>query len=147
MKFLSSCNPAILTSCALALAACGPTYRTNYNLFPPADKAGQMCVQNVALMSDTCVANCRQMARSCSSPGFRTSVGFGAGNYGRGMGYGVGYGNGYNDALDDRDCSPTQCIETCLSTARHAHLNCGGTIKQEVVCTANCPKDTPASAQ
>lgn len=139
----------IVLATAFLLAACGPVYRTNYNLFPPTDAAGQMCVKNVALMSDTCVSNCRQMSRNCASPGgFHSSVGFGASNYGRGgsnygVGYGMGYGSGYNDALDNRDCSATQCIETCLSTARQAHLNCGGTIKQEVVCTANCPKETP----
>jgi hypothetical protein len=128
---------------SFVLAACGPTYRTNYNLFPPESKSGQMCVQNVSLMSDTCVANCRQMARSCSNSGFSTNVGFGSGHYRRGMGYGVGYGMGYNHGFDDRDCSPTLCIERCLSSARQAHLNCGGTIKKEVVCTANCPKPEP----
>ncbi|RYG61835.1 MAG: hypothetical protein EON60_02015 [Alphaproteobacteria bacterium] len=130
-----------LLATALLLAACGPVYRTNYNLFPPESASGQMCVKNVSLMSDTCVANCRQMSRSCASPGgFSTSVGFGSGHYGRGMGYGVGYGSGYNNAFDDRDCSPTQCIESCLATGRQAHLNCGGTIQKDVVCTANCPK-------
>ncbi|RYG62195.1 MAG: hypothetical protein EON60_00645 [Alphaproteobacteria bacterium] len=123
---------------ALVLAACGPVYRTNYNLFPPENASGQMCVKNVALMSDTCVANCRQMSRSCASPGgFSSTVGFGSGNYGRGMGYGVGYGT---DIVNERDCSPTQCIESCLATGRQAHLNCGGTIQKDVVCTANCPE-------
>lgn len=116
------------------LCACGPTYRTNYNLFPPSDAAGQTCVRNVSMMSDTCVANCRQMSRSCANPGgFHTS--FGASNYGHGMG--IGYGS--RDLFDDRDCSATQCIETCLATARTAHVNCGGTVQSEVVCTANCP--------
>lgn len=131
----------ILLAIALLLAACGPTYRTNYELFPPAGKEGQTCVANVKLMSDTCVENCRQMSRNCGS-GFSTGIGFGTGPY-------YGSGIGFNQSMyDERDCRPTQCIESCLATARQAHVNCGGTVKAETVCTSNCPKPVaPAQPQ
>lgn len=126
-----------LTLIPLILAACGPTYRTNYNLFPPASKEGQLCTSNVKIMSDVCINNCAQMARSCRSfsPG-GLSVGYGT--YGSGVGYGTSFGN-RADILDDRDCSPVQCQESCLAAARTAHLSCGGTITEQTVCTANCP--------
>jgi hypothetical protein len=130
----------LLPVAALLLAACGPVYRTNYELFPPADLAGQTCVANVKLMSDTCEANCRQMSRNCRSNGSGVSIGYGYGRYGGN--YETVMGN--RQLLDDRDCNDTQCVESCLATARQAHLNCGGTIKSEVVCTANCPAPNPA---
>lgn len=128
-----------LLAAALLLAACGPVYRTNYNLLPPPTQAGQLCASNVKLMSDTCVSNCTQMARSCYNPGgFSTSIGFGNRGY---IGNGVGY---ESSILDDRDCSPRQCEESCLASARTAHQSCGGTITQETVCTSNCPPPAPA---
>ncbi|TKW61834.1 MAG: hypothetical protein DI628_04230 [Blastochloris viridis] len=118
---------------ALVLAACGPTYRTNYTLNEPATESGRLCSSNVIVMSNTCVENCRQMARSCYNPGgFHTSIGYGRGGYG---------GWGYNQSLlDERDCSPRQCEENCLASARAAHVRCGGTVTEETVCTANCDK-------
>ena len=131
----------LLPLAALLLTACGPVYRTNYNLFPPTSKEGQICVANVASMSDTCVNNCRQMSRSCRSSGFSASYGYGS----------YGYGNyepvHRSTILDDRDCNDTQCIDSCLTAARQSHLNCGGTIQSEVVCTANCPAPQPTPAR
>jgi hypothetical protein len=125
---------------ALLLAACGPVYRTNYDLLPPASKEGQLCVNNVKLMSDTCVANCEQMSRSCRS--FSSGIGVG---YGYGSWHGGNYEavTGGSSILADRDCSTLQCTESCLASARTAHLSCGGTIRQQTVCTANCPKPIP----
>ncbi len=117
------------------VAACGPTYRTNYTLNEPTTESGRLCSSNVIVMSNTCVENCRQMARSCYNPGgFHTSMGFGSGGY---RGYGWGY---ERSLLDDRDCSPRQCEENCLASARAAHVRCGGTVTEETVCTANCDK-------
>ena len=126
---------------AVLLAACSPVYRTNYDLLPPPTREGQLCAANVKLMSDTCMANCAQMARSCRSftPGINVGYGFGRGSYE------PVYGPGASTLADDRDCSPRQCEESCLASARTAHTNCGGTITQQTVCTANCPK--PAVTQ
>lgn len=135
MKTLESSNAAILALATLALAACSPVYRTNYNLIPPATAQGQTCVMAVKSMSDTCMNNCSQMSRSCRSFGTGVSLGYGFSNT---RGYRDPFYN--SSILDDRDCSPRQCEETCLASARNAHLSCGGTITEEVVCTANCPK-------
>ncbi len=117
------------------LAACGPVYRTNYTLNEPATESGRLCSSNVIIMSNTCVENCRQMARSCYNPGgFHTSIGLGSGGY-RGAGWGY-----ERSMLDERDCSPRKCEENCLASARAAHVRCGGTVTEETVCTANCDK-------
>lgn len=133
-------KPALaLLALATLLTACGPTYRTNYNLLPPATQSGQLCAMNVKSMSDVCVANCQMMGRSCR-------------NYGPGGGIGLGYGRregfiaggGYNDTLlDDRDCSTVQCESNCLAAARTSHLSCGGSVTRQTVCTSNCPPPQP----
>ena len=134
MKLLQSNSPAILASLALALAACGPVYRTNYNLLPPATASGQLCANNVKAMSDVCVANCQMMARSCRS--FSTGVSL---NYGWSRHDGSFEGGPGREILDDRDCSAVQCESNCLAAARTAHASCGGAVMQQTVCTANCP--------
>lgn len=128
----------ILTPLALLMASCGPTYTTNYTLLPAPTKEGQLCSTNVKLMADTCLNNCRQMAYNCRSGGFSAGLGYGSGGWGH---HGMGGGIGYNQSLlDDRDCSSYRCEDSCKTAARQGHLNCGGTVTEEVVCTANCPK-------
>lgn len=119
----------------LALAACGPQLRTNYNLLPPPTPQGQVCAGGCLLMSNTCVENCRLMSRKCESYDASTGVGFGTGwRHHGGM-----VEAGLTRPLSSADCSARQCEENCLAAARQCHLTCGGTITSETVCVANCP--------
>lgn len=123
-----------LIALAVIVVSCGPVYTTNYNLLPAPTKDGQLCSANVKMMADTCIANCQQMARNCRGSGFNAGVGFGGGSYRQG-------GWGYNQSLmNDRDCISTQCEESCMTAARQGHLNCGGRVVEEVICTSNCPE-------
>lgn len=119
----------LLPLALLLFTACGPVYRTNYTLNEPATDVGRLCSKNVIEMSNTCLQGCQQMARKCEDAGrFGTSMTLGSGGQ-LGM---------YQTLGDQRDCSPRQCEETCLAAARKAHINCGGTVTEETVCTANC---------
>lgn len=125
----------------LLLAACGPQMRTNYQLFPPKTESGRLCANNCLLMSNTCVTNCRAMARQCASVDYDSGLGIGAGS---GWGYRGGFvGAGFSRPLSGAECSSRSCEESCLAAARQCHTNCGGTVTSQTVCVANCPKPQP----
>lgn len=123
----------LLIAFALALAACSPQYATHYTMLPPPTASGQLCSTNVQAMSNTCLANCQQMASNCRSGQAALNIGY---NIGRNRD--PFYNSGAN--FSDRDCSATQCEDSCMNAARQGHVNCGGTVQADTVCVRNCPK-------
>lgn len=134
----------------LLLAACGPQLRTNYQLLPPKTQSGQICANNCMLMSNTCVQNCRLMAMQCNNVdydrdyGFGSGLGFDTGGHYRSGGF---VGARFAQPLPSAECSSTRCENNCLAAARQCHTNCGGTITQQTICVANCPKPQPIAPQ
>jgi hypothetical protein len=118
-----------------ALAACGPQYVQDYDLFPPASAQGKQCVTECTVTKESCEKSCyRDALYDC--------------RYDSGMGVGFGYGHrGYWDTQfgsafpSDYQCrSPNACLQTCRAQQLACHKNCGGTVvPREPRCVGNCP--------
>lgn len=128
--------------CCAALTACGPQYRMDYTLTPPASPSGKQCANNCYYVREGCVNAC-QAARydACGGSGLSVGVGYGSGYGHRGRHWsGVGYG--YPGRYHDRyyDCRPDTdaCIERCEIQYRQCFTTCGGRVDGQQVCTANC---------
>ena len=132
-------------ACCGAAAACGPVYKTTYDLTPPQSAEGRQCVTQCQQTQLTCRSagydryeRCRSEQRAYAERKFneyriqqllldkpikKSQRHF----YG---GYSCGHAKGYKAVCQ-------QDFVGCFST-------CGGTVTARTVCTANCEKAQPA---
>jgi hypothetical protein len=127
-----------------AVAACGPVYRTNYELTPPQTAEGRMCVTQCQQTKSTCQSagydryqRCKSEQRAYAERKFneyriqqlllnekitKSQRHF----YG---GYSCSHEQSYKGGCE-------QDFIGCFST-------CGGKVTPHIVCTANCEKIQP----
>lgn len=114
----------------LALSACGPMYDTQYTLTPPKNESGRMCVFQCQTSQSQCEElesmrneRCEERAeREYQQCQWRVQL---------------------RERRDPKwyECSKDSCssdTQRCLTQFHRCYQACGGTVKAETVCVANC---------
>lgn len=127
----------VLIPCVL-LAACGPRYVTDYDLFPPKTASGKQCVTQCEVQKERCEKSCYQSALRCER--YDDSWGhsrYGGGWYGSGSGWGGGIGTAFPSGT--RSCGTNSCTQDCRAGHLACHENCGGkVVPREPRCVSGC---------
>jgi len=122
---------AYLTGLALALAACGPIYQTQYAFTPPPTPEGRVCIMQCEQLRFQCrqnedlkVQNCENQNRWARAEYERCKR------------------SGRKDCHDGTIwCSSD--YDRCDEQYRFCYQSCGGQVLATTVCVANCEKAPP----
>lgn len=123
----------------LALAACGPMYRTDYTMVPPPTDAGRMCANNCLMAKNNCAqtcslqqGNCENMQRLEAQNQYLQYVNERQ-RAGQPVKKTVNDFFGYSSCGTDYDCEGR-----CQNDYHICHGNCGGQVIPRTYCVANC---------
>lgn len=128
----------LLMSAMIALAGCGPLYRTTYGYTPPSDRLGRLCSAQCGTTRELCRANAQQRAQSeytqCET---------------RAQQYYYQCLNAAGSAEQRQSCFLSQCnahvfYDGCDGDYRACYSACGGRIQVHRHCVMNCPDSPPA---
>lgn len=134
-----------LFSCLL-LAACGPRYVQDYDLFPPASASGKQCVTECTVMKESCEKDCYRDALMCERANNRddywgsgVGVGYGYGHRQRGSYWDQRFGSAFPSGSSGAYCSTASCAQMCREQQLQCHTNCGGTVQARPPrCVSGC---------
>ena len=123
----------LLMLLALAAAACGPIYETEYSYHPPADPQSRACIAQCNSGKEHCRVSADDKAEN---ERLRCNV-EASDEYERCL---LRAGN--DDAR--KQCSKRSCYEStdtsiCEADFRSCFQSCGGIVESRQVCTLNCP--------
>lgn len=121
--------------CAVTFAGCGPVYDTQYQFTPPENESGRTCVFQCETSKEQCQQIQEMRAESCED---RAEY-----EYERCV-----------DRIYRRkgrepkwhECSKETCsadVDRCENTYRNCYQACGGKVRAETVCVANCDQVPP----
>lgn len=124
----------------LLLNACGPVYRTTYQLSPPDSARGRSCVNTCQATLQQCEATETYAHEECEN---RAERGYQACEARKT--YEPDPKKGWKKPVcveNCLDCSRAYCAppdnDKCESRYRDCYVNCGGTVETIVECTSNC---------
>jgi hypothetical protein len=114
---------------AFTLAACGPQYRTTYEMEPPPTPQGAQCANTCLQMLGQCQRGCQSQQSLCEMI-----------NSTKRMVYDDRYPPPVQPMFEQNDCSTTVCRNDCTTSYRVCHTNCGGRVIPHTTCTGKgCP--------
>ena len=129
---------AALMSCAVMIG-CGPVYRTQYTMTPPAGKSGELCVSQCQQTKQSCRQSTYDRQRACLTEE-RAQADKAYTDYKvQQMLNKKPVWKSADDDYDPQSCSGQGTyVQVCDKDFRGCFTTCGGTVVPETVCVENC---------
>lgn len=123
----------------ICLSACGARYKMIYKYFPPHSKMGQACVVKCEKQRVVCQELCRSSDKDCELSAHRQAQEEYLAYVHRKKVEGAEIMRDLQSFYDPLQCSKTSC--DCRSDFEVCYQMCGGKVKHEKRCIANCGDD------
>lgn len=115
--------PGIILLMLVALSACGPLYKTEYTLEPPATQQGQICVMQCEQNRTQCKNNVESTLKDCKHSNEIASIKLES-----------CIKAGEMTCYDTRTACPPPNFEQCNKEHRYCYQSCGGKVFPQITC-------------
>ena len=132
-KWIAAISTLLMT---VLLSACGPIYQTTYSYQPPVASSGKMCATQCFQTKNMCQQSCQFQDQTCRAEEHKNA-------FYRFQAYShqqESQGKKVKRSINDFDNSYSVCHHSCNCTNDFnlCYKSCGGTVRQNRVCTAFC---------